>query len=278
MLNSRTNILLNYGENLMKIITFLTDFGKKSSYVSQMKAIALSIADTKIVDISHEITPHDIREGAYVLQSTVPYFPSGTIHIAVVDPGVGTNRKGIVITTRSQILVGPDNGLLIPTARRLGDFKIYEITNQNLMLSNISNTFHGRDIFTPVAANILNGIEFEQIGPIVTDFIDLNFGKSEIFEKLAIGKIVYLDNFGNVITNIDGFKIMRFIEYGKKFFLDINGKQYEIPFVKSYNFVKKDELLATIGSSNLLEFSVNQGNASKKLQLKPDDSIKIHYN
>jgi len=262
----------------MNIITFLTDFGIKNSYISQMKAVALSITEAKIIDISHEITPHNIKEGAFVLYSTVPYFPSGTVHVAVVDPGVGTNRRGIVITTRSQILIGPDNGLLIPAARRIGDFKVYEIANKNLMLSNISNTFHGRDIFTPVAANILNGVEFNQIGPIVTDFIDINFGKSEIFDKIAIGKIIYVDNFGNIITNIDGFQLRRFLEYGKKISLSIAEKHYEIPFVKSYNFVNKDEILATIGSSNLLELAINQGNASKKLKLKPDDDIKIHYN
>ena len=262
----------------MKIITFLTDFGNKNSYVSQMKAVALSMTDTKIVDISHNIKPQNVYEGAYILQSTVPFFPEGTVHVAVVDPGVGTNRKGIVITTRSQILIGPDNGLLIPAARRLGDFKVFEIANRNLMLSNISNTFHGRDIFTPVAANILNGVEFNQIGPIITNFVDLNYGKAEIFEKLSIGKVIYIDDFGNIITNIDGFQIRRFLDYGKIISFTKKEKQIEIPFLKSYNFVKKGELIATIGSNNLLEFAKNQGNASKKLELKIGDVIKIHYN
>ena len=261
----------------MKILTFLTDFGNKNSYVAQMKGVALSMTDANIVDISHNITTHNIQEGAYVLHSSVPFFPPGTVHVAVVDPGVGTNRKGIVITTRSQIFVGPDNGLLIPAARRLGDFKVFEIANQNLISNNVSNTFHGRDIFTPVAANILNGTEFDKIGPIISDFKDLDFGKQEIYDKLSIGKVIYIDDFGNVITNIDGFQIRRFLDYGKTINLFVNSKKYEVPFVKSYNFVKKGDLLATIGSNNFLEISQNQGDASKKLKLGHNDIIRLHY-
>ena len=157
----------------MKLMTLLSDFGNKSNYVSQMKGVALSITDTRIEDISHEITPHNIREGAFVLKTSVQYFPVGTVHVAVVDPGVGTARKGLVIATRTQILVGPDNGLLIPAASSMGDFTVYEIANPNIMLNSVSNTFHGRDIFTPVAAHILNGLPFEQIGPIAVSYTHL---------------------------------------------------------------------------------------------------------
>jgi S-adenosylmethionine hydrolase len=262
----------------MKIMTFLSDFGNKSSYVSQMKGVAMSMTDARIVDITHEITPQNIREGAFVLQTSVPYFPIGTVHVAVVDPGVGTSRRGIVITTRTHILVGPDNGLLIPTAQRLGDFSVYEITNPNLMLNAISNTFHGRDVFTPIAAHVLNGVTFEQIGPIITDFVNLDFGKYEITDKTVTGKIIYVDSFGNIITNIDGFRLRQVLSYDKKIMLFIGKKQMEMPFVKSYNFVKIGELLATVGSSNLFEIGLNQGNASKKLNVKPDDEIKILFN
>jgi hypothetical protein len=277
MLNSRSNIFVFKGEHLMKIMTFLSDFGNQSSYVSQMKGVAVSMTDARIVDITHDISPHNICEGAFVLQTSAPYFPVGTVHVAVVDPGVGTTRRGIVVTTRTQILVGPDNGLLIPAARRLGDFTVYEIANQNLMLNAISNTFHGRDVFTPVAAHILNGVTFEQIGPLITDPVDLSFGKFEITDKTVTGKIIYVDSFGNIITNIDGFRLRQIVDYDKKIILLIGRKRLEIIFVKSYNFVKKGELLATIGSSNLFEIALNQGNASKKLKLKPDDEIKIQF-
>jgi S-adenosylmethionine hydrolase len=263
------------GDESMKLMTFLSDFSNKSNYVSQMKGVALSMTETKIVDITHDILPHNIREGAFVLRTTVPYFPVGTVHVAVVDPGVGTARRGIVVTTKTHILVGPDNGLLIPTAKFLGNFTVYEITNPNLMLNPISNTFHGRDVFIPIAAHILNGIKFEDIGPVVNDFINLDFGSFEIIDNSVIGKIIYIDNFGNIITNIDGFKIRQVLSYDKNIKLTIGNKNFAIPFVKSYGFVKKGELLATVGSSNLLEISLNQGNAEKKLKIKPDDEIKF---
>lgn len=262
----------------MKIITFLSDFGNNSSYVSQMKGVALSITEVNLVDITHEIRPHDIRQGAFILQTSIPYFPKGTVHVAVVDPEVGTNRRGIVVTTRTQILIGPDNGLLIPAARNLGDFCVYEITNPDFMLSKISNTFHGRDIFTPVAAHILNGIAFDQIGPKITDFINLDFGKYEINDKYATGNVISTDRFGNIITNIDGNKLRKVLDYDKKILLFINNQNISIPFVKSYNFVKLGELLSTIGSSNLFEIAINQENASDKLKIKPGDEIKILFN
>jgi len=261
----------------MKLLTFLSDFGTKNSYVSQMKGIALSMTDTNIVDISHDITPHNIREGAFVLMTSIPYFPVGTVHVAVVDPGVGTLRKGIVITSRTQILVGPDNGLLIPAARNLGDFTVYEIENPKLMFSFVSNTFHGRDVFTPVAAHILNGLLFEQIGPVIKDFINLDFGNFEINNETAKGKVIYIDRFGNIITNINGFALKQVLSLDKKILLFIGKKKFEIPFVKSYNFVKPGNLLATISSSNYLEIALNQGDAAEKLVVKPDSEIKISF-
>lgn len=261
----------------MKIITFLTDFGTKSSYVSQMKGVALTLTDAKIIDITHEITPHDIFEGAFTLRAAVPYFPSGTVHVAVVDPGVGSNRRGIVITTPSQILVGPDNGLLMPAAKLLGDFIVYEIQNQDLLLKSISNTFHGRDVFTSVAAHILNGVLFEEIGPIIHDYVELDLGKTDITNKTATGKIIYVDSFGNIITNIERSQICKFLEYDKKIMIYIAKKRRQMMFTKSYSYVKKGEMLATIGSSNFLEIGINQGNAQKKLNAKPGDEIKILF-
>ncbi|UCH72032.1 MAG: S-adenosyl-l-methionine hydroxide adenosyltransferase family protein [Thermoplasmatales archaeon] len=262
----------------MRIITFLTDFGKKNSYVSQMKGVASSMTDAKLIDITHEITPHNIKEGAFALLVAIPYFPIGTVHVGVVDPDVGPDEKGIIITTRSQILVGPDNGLLIPAARSLGDFIVYEIKNEKYMLDSVSNTFHGRDIFTPIAAHIINGIPFEKIGPITSDFVDLDFGKCEITNKTATGKIIHVDQFGNIITNIDGIKLRKILNYDKKIMAFIANKKQEMSFVRSYFSVKKGKVLSTIGSSNFLEIAINQGNAAKKLGIKYDDEIKILFN
>ncbi len=261
----------------MKIITFLSDFGSKSSYVAQMKAVALNLTDARIIDITHEITPQNIVEGAFILKTSVPYFPKGTVHVAVVDPGVGTKRRGIVVATSSQILIGPDNGLLIPAAKRLGEFQVYEIKNKNLMMNNISNTFHGRDIFTPVAAHILNGTYFNEIGPLVDDYKRLDLGSFKIKDKTVEGNILHIDGFGNIITNINGMRIKNYFEYGKKIMVFIGKKRIEVPFVRTYGEIKKGQALATIGSSNLLEISINQGNAQKKYKIKTGDSIKILF-
>ncbi len=261
----------------MKIITFLTDFGNKSSYVAQMKAAALNITDLKIVDITHEINPQSIEEGAFILRNTVPYFPNATVHVAVVDPGVGTKRRGIVVATKTQVLVGPDNGLLIPAAEELGDFQVYEIKNKQLMNKEISNTFHGRDIFSPVAAHILNGIYFNEIGPIIHDYKKLNLKNSKIDDKTAEGKIIHIDTFGNIITNIDGEKIKKYIDYGKKIMLYLGDKQIKVPFVKTYGEIKKGETLATIGSTKQFEISINQGNAKEKYKVNQNDDLKILF-
>jgi len=261
----------------MKVLTFLTDFGLKSNYVAQMKAVVLNIVDANIIDISHNIAPQNITEGAFLLKTTVPFFPNGSVHVAVVDPGVGTQRRGIVIATKTQILIGPDNGLLIPAARHLGDFEVYEIKNKNLMMNEVSNTFHGRDIFAPVAAHILKGVYFNEIGPRITDYNDLNIQESKFTEKTIEGKIISIDSFGNIITNINGLKLKKVLEYNKNVIAYIGKTQIKLPFLKTYGEAKKDQVLASIGSSNLLEISINLGNAAEKYKIKNGEDIKILY-
>jgi S-adenosylmethionine hydrolase len=262
----------------MKIITFTTDFGIKSNYPAQMKAVVLSIApDARLVDITHSISKHNIFEGAYVLQTTNLYFPVGTVHVAVVDPGVGTLRRGIVIITKTQILVGPDNGLLIPTAKKFAPFQVYEIKNQNFMLKKISNVFHGRDVFAPVAAHILNGTLFKEIGEIIHDYIDLNLEQTQITREYITGKILYIDDFGNIITNIQTNLLINRLEHNKKLVVFTKEKRKEIPFVKTYNDVKKGNFLITNSSSGYLEISVNQKKASKILNAKLGEEIRIKF-
>jgi hypothetical protein len=262
----------------MNTVTLLTDFGTKSGYVSQMKGVLLSHANAiNIVDITHDISPQNIREGAFVLKHSVKYFPKGTIHIAVVDPGVGTDRRGIMIATRSQILIGPDNGLLMPAAHYLGNFVVYEISNPLYMMQNVSNTFHGRDIFSPVATNIIKGVPFDQFGKRLFNFVDLDFGESSVDNQSATGKIIHIDSFGNIITNIDGEKIKKYVEYGKKLMIFIGSERKEITFLKAYGFARKRQILATVGSNFLFEIGINQGNAAKRLGVKLDDGVKILF-
>ena len=262
----------------MKTITFTTDFGINSNYPAQMKAVILSVApDTSLVDITHSISKHNIMEGAFVLQTIIPYFPDGTVHIGIVDPGVGSPRRGIVIVTKTQILVGPDNGLLNPVAKKLAPFQVYEIKNPNFMLKKISNIFHGRDVFAPVAAHILNGVLFEEIGPIIHDYIDLNLEQTEITDKYAIGKILYIDDFGNIITNIQKYLLQKYLEPGKKLMVFIGKNRKEIPFVNKYSDVKKGAFLMTNSSSGYLEISANQSKASEKLNVNLGEEIKIKF-
>ncbi len=262
---------------MMKIITFLSDFGSKDGYVAQMKGVALGISDARLVDITHEITPHNVSEGAFVLRIVSPYFPLGSVHVAVVDPGVGTERKGIVVATRKHVLIGPDNGLLMPAAHFFGDFVVYEITNKKYISSSLSNTFHGRDVFTPVAAHITNGVSFEEIGRKIDDFVDLDFGAGERKENMVTGKIIHIDRFGNVITNISADMVFEDISFNGKIKVLINKNSIMIPFVRSYGFVKKGEMLATIGSSNFFEISINQGSIAKKLSVDEGEIVELVF-
>jgi S-adenosylmethionine hydrolase len=264
-------------ETSMQRITFLSDFGTKDGYVAQMKGVASSITDARLIDITHEIAPHQVRQGAFVLWTTAPYFPLGTVHVAVVDPGVGTEKKGLVITTKKQILVGPDNGILLPTAHLLGDFVVYEITNPKYMIHPLSRTFHGRDIYAPVAAYIARGVPFHDIGVPTTHYVDLQFRLGEHHGDRIVGKILYIDRFGNLITNIPREILPKELETTKKITLVSGGSQREIPFVPSYGYVETNQVLATIGSHTFLELGVNLGNAAQTLSLKEDDDIELFF-
>ena len=261
----------------MKIITFLSDFGLESGYVAQMKGVVTDITNAKLIDISHEITPHNIIQGAYVLRTVVPYYPKGTVHVAVVDPGVGTDRKGIIVVTKNNVLIGPDNGLLIPAAKLFDDFVVYEIKNKKYMNKLSSNTFHGRDIFSPVAAHIINGVSFDEIGFKTDEFVDLDFGFGILKDNVISGKIINIDRFGNIITNISSDLIFDNFDYGKNVEVKVGVEKFKILFVKSYGFVKKGEMLCTIGSSDFFEIGVNQGNVLEKISADFGDIVEITF-
>ncbi len=262
----------------MKLITLLTDFGETSAYQAQMKGVIYSLCpQVSCIDITHSISAHNIREGAFLLRSAIPYFPRGTVHVGVVDPGVGSERKSIVLATRRHVFVGPDNGLLLPAARLFGDIAAYKITNQALLNHPVSNTFHGRDIFAPVAAHILNGLPFNQIGPRldVNELVDIPFQKPSVLDDFIIGSVLFIDHFGNIITNISSMQIERFTQPSETLLVQIKDQQLSIPFHKSYDRVNKNELVALVGSSGFLEISMNQGNAAATLNVSSDDMIQL---
>ncbi|WMW21536.1 S-adenosyl-l-methionine hydroxide adenosyltransferase family protein [Methanolobus mangrovi] len=253
----------------MAVITLTTDFG--SLYPASMKGVMLGIdPDVTIVDITHSIPPMDIRAGAFALYSAVTYFPPGTIHVAVIDPGVGTERKAIVVRSGEHYFIGPDNGVLIPAASLLGDIEVFEIKNQDI-LGDVSSTFQGRDIFAPVAAHISRGMDLEDIGNSTDEYIDLDFSGYVIEKDFIEAKVIYVDKFGNIVTNIPQEQIVKDVLKGTV--LSIAGRQ--MPFLRTYGEVPKGRMLSLIGSHGFFEIAVNQGSASKLLHLNNGNEIRI---
>jgi S-adenosylmethionine hydrolase len=255
------------------VITLLSDFG--DMYPASMKGVILGINPAaSIVDISHSIPCHDIRAGAFILMTTAGYFPSGTVHIAVVDPGVGTKRRALAIRAESGVsgthyFIGPNNGLLIPAIKNLGNFKVYEITNANLFRKSISCTFHGRDIFAPVGAHISRGLNISDVGRQIFDFVDLDFGHGVKIDGSLQGRIIFIDSFGNIVTNISS----DIVDFQPGDVLDFQNTR--VLFHRSYGFCKKGEPLALIGSHGFLEFAINRGNAALFFNKKSDDEITV---
>ncbi|MCS6903412.1 MAG: S-adenosyl-l-methionine hydroxide adenosyltransferase family protein [Candidatus Bipolaricaulota bacterium] len=259
----------------MAMITWLSDFGSASGYPAAMKGVALQICPgATFVDISHDVERHNVREGAFLLWMTAPYFPDGTVHCAVVDPGVGTERRAIIIKTQKHFFVGPDNGLLLPAAARLGDFSVYLIQNAKLLRSEISQTFHGRDIFAPVAAHLANGVAPEEIGPPAEEWVKLSFGQGLRRGDALEGEVIYIDSFGNVITNISGDLLPQAPR--ADLILETERKSSSARYARTYGELLPDTLLVTVGSHGQVEIAVNRGSAAQRLRLHPGDPIKIY--
>jgi hypothetical protein len=258
------------------IITLTTDFGLKDPYVAEMKAVILSICPgAMIVDISHQIEKFDVKMGAFVLASACPYFPKGTINVAVVDPGVGTKRRPLCIQTRHGHFIGPDNGVLVLAAKAQGMEHVYEITNSNFMLPNVSNTFHGRDIFSPAAAHLANGKLPSDLGRETRKITTPEFAKVVRKKAGLVGEVIHVDDFGNIVTNV-GEKDLAPLGAVKSVKVRVENAWFTMRFCRAYGEVEPKEPLALIGSRNFLELSVNQGNASRVFNVKNGDKIVVY--
>jgi len=258
-----------------KIITLTTDFGLRDPYVAEMKAVILKISpNAKIVDITHEIEKFNKRMGAYVLAAACPYFQKGTIHMAVIDPGVGTEREAILIQTKNGYFIGPDNGVLALAAKSQGIKHIYRIENPKFMLPRISNTFHGRDIFAPAAAYLTNGISPSEFGPEIPEIVMPKFAKIIKRKNAMTGEVIHIDGFGNIITNLreEDCEIMGMKKTVK---LKLKYTRLKLKLCKAYSQVKAHQPLAIIGSHNFLEISINQGNAAENFQTRVRDKITL---
>ena len=258
-----------------KIVTLTTDFGLKDPYPAEMKAAILSIFPTAvIVDITHDIAKFNIRMGAYVLASAVPYFPKGTVHLAVVDPGVGTQRRPIVIQTAQGFFVGPDNGLSVLAAEKQGIMCIHELANPRFMLPKVSSTFHGRDIFAPAAAHLLNGVKPTEFGPEIHEAVKPEFAKVTRRDGVLVGEVLHVDGFGNIITNINEKEIKQSHLKGDMN-VELGGYRVKLKFCKTYGEGETQEPLTLIGSHGFLEIALNQGSAAEKFKTKVEDRVTI---
>jgi S-adenosylmethionine hydrolase len=258
------------------IITLTTDFGSRDPYAAEMKAVVVGISpNATIVDITHQIDKFNISMGAYILASAYPYFPEGTVHVAVVDPGVGTKRRPIIVQTERGCFVGPDNGLLALAARSIGgEMHIYSITNREFMLPSVSNTFHGRDIFAPAAAHLANGRRPADFGKEIYKMISPGFMRTIRRKDAFEGQVIHIDDFGNIITSFTA-KQLQTMKIKDEARLKIGEVKRTLKLCKAYGDVKKRQPLAIIGSSNLLEISVNQDSAASKFNVQVGNKISI---
>ncbi|MEM3789344.1 MAG: SAM-dependent chlorinase/fluorinase [Candidatus Bathyarchaeia archaeon] len=257
-------------------ITLTTDFGLADPYVAEIKAVILGInPSVQIVDISHQIEKFNIRMGAYILASAAPYFLKGTIHVAVVDPGVGTKRKPILIETGSGFLIGPDNGILALAAEKQGIKHVYEIANPKYMLPTVSTTFHGRDIFAPAAAHLSKGVPSSEFGPEIRSIVKPRFAKIVRKGSTLVGEIIHVDGFGNIITNFALRELGR-LGVRESLNIKIGETTCRLKLCKAYAEVEAKKPLALIGSHDFLEISVNQGSAAEMFKVKVGDRVILY--
>jgi len=248
------------------MVTLLTDFGLKDPYVGMMKGVILTVNPAaRIIDISHHVKAGAIGQAAHILRETYPYFPKGTVHVTVVDPGVGSKRRAIIVMAQSHLFVGPDNGMFWPIIDLHQNIKIIHITETKYFLRDVSETFHGRDIFAPVAAHLSMGADPFEMGTAISDPVKLQLPAPHQEGNTLYGEIVHVDHFGNLITNIHRKEIERFIGNSRPVIglgdLIIEGMR------RTYAEAIPGEALALIGSSDNLEIAVNLGRADNKLGL-----------
>ena len=260
-----------------KIVTLTTDFGLRDPYVAEMKAVILKISpDAKIVDITHEIEKFSVRMGAYILAAACPYFPKGTVHVVVIDPGVGTERKAILIQTENGYFVGPDNGVLALAAKSQSIKHVYRIENPKFMLPRISHTFHGRDFFAPAAAHLANGIPPSEFGPEISEIVTPKYAKITKRRNTLTGEVIHIDGFGNIITNLRE-EDCEFVGVRKTVKLKLKDIRLRLKLCKAYSEAKAQQPLVIIGSHNFLEISINQGNAAENFQIRVGDNVTLYY-
>jgi S-adenosylmethionine hydrolase len=248
------------------LITLTTDFGDESPYVAAMKGVILGINPVvRLVDLSHRVPPQDLRYAAYFLANALPFFPGGTIHVIVVDPGVGTERALLCVESAGQRLLVPDNGCWTTMIREWGDApRVVRLTEARYWRQPVSTTFHGRDILAPAAGHLSLGLDPLALGPLTDRWVWLESPDPRPGRNSWIGEVVFIDHFGNLITNISADYLGN--PSGPRIRIAIGKHWRRLPWVPSYGHVQPGKLIALLSSSGMLEVAVNQGNAAHRLK------------
>lgn len=264
----------------MSIITFLTDFGLEDAYVGIMKGVVLTVnPSATLVDITHQIESFDLSQAAFIIKSSYRYFPKGTVHMVVVDPGVGGQRAIVALKMKEHTFLAPDNGVLTLIFEEKDVETIVRIENSDYFLKTVSQTFHGRDIFAPVAAHISLGVNLKLLGRPAAkkDLVRLNISEPFISKDTElVGTIIFIDVFGNCITNIDKSHLEGFFETGANKRLQIIIGQKKIDGLSdSYESVRPQSPLAIFGSFGYLEIAVNCGSAQQYFGIRKGDTVRL---
>jgi len=257
---------------MARVITLLTDFGYQDGYVAAMKGVMLGICpEARLIDLCHGIAPQDIRSGAFVLATTYAHFPAGSIHVAVVDPGVGTERHPLAVRCGEHLFVGPDNGLFSLVWDRHLDWEARILDEPRFWRPRVSATFHGRDIFAPAAAHLAAGVPFEAMGSPCRPVLAA-WGKVTCRKDTLHGQIVHVDRFGNAVSNIDAGHLHALGEVST-----LRAFVADAPFgiYRTYSEVPEKTPLALIGSSGFLEFALNAGNLAESLSITTGCPVRV---
>lgn len=260
----------------MAIITLTTDFGASDHYVACMKGQILQIApDARVVDVTHQIQRHDVVHAAFTLRQVFEYFPRGTIHVAVVDPGVGTTRHLLALSYGGQFILAPDNGIVSLVHRDfvLGDLR--RIENRELFRREVSPTFHGRDILAPIAGHLAAGMPFQNVGSVLDQLEILNLPRPMLLPDGGIeGQVLYTDSFGNLITNVSRYELDQSAAVRRAVEVYVGPLRIG-PIRRTYADVAAGEILALLGSTGSLEIAINQGSATARLRAGPGTAVVV---
>jgi S-adenosylmethionine hydrolase len=255
------------------VIALLSDFGTRDHYAGTMKGVMIGICpDVTFVDITHDITPHDVMEGALQLAASCRYFPAGTIFLSVVDPGVGSSRRGIAVEAGDYRFVAPDNGVLTGALRDVPPKRIVELTERRYARPTVSRTFEGRDRFAPAAAWMAKGIQLSALGRAVTSYHQIEIPQPQVGDQLA-GVVLLIDRFGNLVTNIDRRTFESFTR-AQPVALKVNDHAIA-RVVATYSDIRAGEVCALFGSTEHLEFAVNGGSAADTLRVARGAKVEI---